>query len=116
MTDSRAMDTTEGLIILSDSKSAAIINGGTNITSSINFLLQQTHYKGISFVLLWTPAHVNIEKNERADSLAKEARYHGNLVCATITFADVNDVARSRHLPHSFKKPFIIDFDSSQES
>ncbi|GFT33095.1 uncharacterized protein K02A2.6 [Trichonephila clavipes] len=59
-----------------DSKSAieAIRNGETNISCDIITLLEQLHSKRKSCILQWIPAHVNIEGNECADSLAKEAR------------------------------------------
>ncbi|GFV01529.1 hypothetical protein TNCV_2961231 [Trichonephila clavipes] len=56
-------------------------------------------------------AHVNIEGNECVHSLAKEATGHGQ-PCIIITLADANAVARSRLLPHSFKKSLLADFDS----
>ncbi|GFV73581.1 RNA-directed DNA polymerase from mobile element jockey [Trichonephila clavipes] len=70
------IDSTEGLVIFSDSKSAieAIRNGETNISCDIITLLEQLHNKRKSCILQWIPAHVNIEGNECADSLAKEAR------------------------------------------
>ncbi|GFV15857.1 hypothetical protein TNCV_988401 [Trichonephila clavipes] len=94
------MYTTEELIILSDSKSAleAIINEEINITSSINYLLQQMNYWGRSCVMEWIPARINIEGNECADSIAKESRDNGQ-PCTTITVADANAVARYRFLP-----------------
>ncbi|GFX22755.1 hypothetical protein TNCV_4838921 [Trichonephila clavipes] len=66
----------QGLVIFSDSKSAieAIRNGETNISCDIITLLEQLHHKRKSCILQWIPAHVNIEGNECADSLAKEAR------------------------------------------
>ncbi|GFU83466.1 RNase H domain-containing protein [Trichonephila clavipes] len=70
------IDSTEGLVIFSDSKSAieAIRNGETNISCDIITLLEQLHNKKRkSCILQWISAHVNIEGNEGADSLAKEA-------------------------------------------
>ena len=106
------MDLAEGLVVFSDSKSAleAIRNGETNITSTINNLLDRMHCKGKSCVLQWIPAHVDIEGNECADALAKEARnLHQPL--STITLADANAVARCRLLNQPSKKPLITDFD-----
>ncbi|GFX04593.1 RNase H domain-containing protein [Trichonephila clavipes] len=80
------IDSTEGLVIFSDSKSAieAIRNGETNISCDIITLLEQMHNKRKSCILQWIPAHVNIEGNECADSLAKEARDIEHK-CTTIT-------------------------------
>ncbi len=86
----------------SDSKSAleAIRNGETNITSEIIVLLERFHSKGKSCVLQWIPAHVNIEGNECADSLAKEAR-ELDQKCIIITLADANAVASHRIMTHT---------------
>ncbi|GFW26712.1 RNase H domain-containing protein [Trichonephila clavipes] len=63
------IDSTEGLVIFSDSKSAieAIRNGETNISCDIITLLEQLHNKRKSCIMQWIPAHVNIEGNEWAD-------------------------------------------------
>ncbi|GFX37384.1 RNase H domain-containing protein [Trichonephila clavipes] len=60
------IDSTEGLVIFSDSKSAieAIRNGETNISCDIITLLEQLHSKRKSCILQWIPAHVNIEVTE----------------------------------------------------
>ncbi|GFU91578.1 RNase H domain-containing protein [Trichonephila clavipes] len=89
------------------------LKGHTNITSAINVLLESLHCKGKSCLLQWIPAHVNIEGNECADSLAKEGRNDDQL-CPTITLADANAVANYRLLPHRYKKPLIVDFDCSR--
>ncbi|GFW34957.1 RNase H domain-containing protein [Trichonephila clavipes] len=61
-------DSTEGLVIFSDSlsKSAieAIKNGETNISCDIITLLEQLHNKRKSCILQWIPAHVTIEVTE----------------------------------------------------
>ncbi|GFS72017.1 putative transposable element [Trichonephila clavipes] len=64
--DPHVIDSTEGLVILSDSKSAveAIRNGETNISCDIITLLEQLHSKRKSCILQWIPAHVNIEVTE----------------------------------------------------
>ncbi|GFT57029.1 probable RNA-directed DNA polymerase from transposon BS [Trichonephila clavipes] len=100
------IDSTEGLVIFSDSKSAieAIRNGETNISCDIITLLEQLHNKRKSCILQWIPAHVNIEGNECADSLAKEARDIEHK-CTTITLDDANAVAKHRIMNHTFKKP-----------
>ncbi|GFY35059.1 RNase H domain-containing protein [Trichonephila clavipes] len=56
------IDSTEGLVIFSDSKSSieAIRNGETNVCDIIT-LLEQLHNKRKSCILQWIPAHVNIE-------------------------------------------------------
>ncbi|GFU17496.1 RNase H domain-containing protein [Trichonephila clavipes] len=109
--------TTEGLAIFSDSRVAleAIIKGDTNITSAVNVLLESLHCRGKSCLLPWIPAHVYIEGNECADSVAKEGRNVDQL-CPTITLADANAVANYRLLPHRYKKKphLIVDFDCSR--
>ncbi|GFX97814.1 RNase H domain-containing protein [Trichonephila clavipes] len=106
------IDSTEGLVIFSDSKSAieAIRNGETNISCDIITLLEQLHNKRKSCILQWIPAHVNIEGNECADSLAKEARDFEHK-CTTITLDDANAVAKHRIMNHTFKKPLVTEFD-----
>ncbi|GFU14095.1 RNase H domain-containing protein [Trichonephila clavipes] len=106
------IDSTEGLVIFSDSKSAieAIRNGKTNISCDIITLLEQLHNKRKSCTLQWIPAHVNIEGNECADSLAKEARDIEHK-CTTITLDDANAVAKHRIMNHTFKKPLVTEFD-----
>ncbi|GFW01444.1 RNase H domain-containing protein [Trichonephila clavipes] len=106
------IDSTEGLVIFSDSKSAieAIRNGETNISCDIITLLEQLHNKRKSCILQWIPAHVNIEGNEGADSLAKEARDIEHK-CTTITLDDANAVAKHRIMNHTFKKPLVTEFD-----
>ncbi|GFY26226.1 RNase H domain-containing protein [Trichonephila clavipes] len=103
---------TEGLVIFSDSKLAieAIRNGETNISCDIITLLEQLRNKRKSCILQWIPAHVNIEGNECADSLAKEARDIEHK-CTTITPDDANAVAKHRILNHTFKKPLVTEFD-----
>ncbi|GFW65982.1 probable RNA-directed DNA polymerase from transposon BS [Trichonephila clavipes] len=100
------IDSTEGLVIFSDSKSAieAIRNGETNISCDVITLLEQLHNKRKSCILQWIPAHVNIEGNECADSLAKEARDIEHK-CTTITLDDANAVAKHRIMNHTFKNP-----------
>ncbi|GFT00988.1 RNase H domain-containing protein [Trichonephila clavipes] len=106
------IDSTEGLVIFSDSKSAieAIRNGETNISCDIITLLEQLHNKRKSCILQWIPAHVNIEGNECADSLVKEARDIEHK-CTTITLDDANPVAKHRIMNHTFKKPLVTEFD-----
>ncbi|GFV68688.1 RNase H domain-containing protein [Trichonephila clavipes] len=106
------IDSTEGLVIFSDPKSAieAIRNGETNISCDIITLLEQLHNKRKSCILQWIPAHVNIEGNECADSLAKEARDIEHK-CTTITLDDANAVAKHRIMNHTFKKPLVTEFD-----
>ncbi|GFU79650.1 RNase H domain-containing protein [Trichonephila clavipes] len=106
------IDSTEGLVIFSDSKSAieTIRNGETNISCDIITLLEQLHNKRKSCILQWIPAHVNIEGNECADSLAKEARDIEHK-CTTITLDDANAVAKHRIMNHTFKNPLVTEFD-----
>ncbi|GFS51658.1 RNase H domain-containing protein [Trichonephila clavipes] len=100
----------EGLAIFSDSKSAieAIRNGETKISCDIITLLEQLHNKRKSCILQWIPAHVHIEGNEGADSLAKEARDMEHK-CTTITLDDAN--VKHRIMNHTFKKPLVTEFD-----
>ncbi|GFW68963.1 probable RNA-directed DNA polymerase from transposon BS [Trichonephila clavipes] len=110
--DPHVIDSAEGLVILSDSKSAieAIRNGEINISCDIVTLLEQLHNKRKSCILQWIPAHVNIEGNECANSLAKEARDIEHK-CTTITLDDANAVAKHRIMNHTFKKPLVTEFD-----
>ncbi|GFT41798.1 ribonuclease H [Trichonephila clavipes] len=64
--DPHAIDSTEILVIFSDSKSAIKVmrNGETNISCDIITLLEQLHSKEKSYILQWIPAHVNIEGHE----------------------------------------------------
>ncbi|GFU18924.1 hypothetical protein TNCV_1700351 [Trichonephila clavipes] len=64
--DPHVIDSTERLVIFSDSKSAieAIRNGETNISCDIITLLEQLHSKRKSSILQWIPTHVNIEGHE----------------------------------------------------
>ncbi|GFV29277.1 probable RNA-directed DNA polymerase from transposon BS [Trichonephila clavipes] len=71
---------------------------------------EQLHNKRKSCILQWIPAHVNIEGNECADSLAKEARDIEHK-CTTITLDDANAVAKHRIMNHTFKKPLVTEFD-----
>ncbi|GFU23430.1 gastric intrinsic factor [Trichonephila clavipes] len=61
--DQHVIDSTKGLVIFSDSKSAieAIRNGETNVSCDIITLLEQLHSKRKSCIVQWIPAHVNIE-------------------------------------------------------
>ncbi|GFX31874.1 RNase H domain-containing protein [Trichonephila clavipes] len=64
--DPHVVDSTEGLVIFSDSKSAieAIRNGETNIFCDIITLLEHLHNKRKSCILQQIPAHVNIVVTE----------------------------------------------------
>ncbi|GFW51524.1 RNase H domain-containing protein [Trichonephila clavipes] len=64
--DPHVIDSTERLVIFSDSKSAveAIRKGETNISCDIITLLEQLHSKRKPCILQWIPAHVNVEDNE----------------------------------------------------
>ncbi|GFX71942.1 RNase H domain-containing protein [Trichonephila clavipes] len=123
--DPHVIDSTEGLVIFSDSKSVieATRNGETNISCDIITLLEQLHSKRKSCNLQWIPAHVSIEGNECADiyiyiyiyiySLAKEARDTDHKL-TTITLDDANAVAKHRIMNHTFKKPLVTEFDCPQ--
>ncbi|GFT78165.1 RNase H domain-containing protein [Trichonephila clavipes] len=99
-----------GIILLLPDAIEAIRNGETNISCDIITLLEQLHSKRKSCILQWIPAHVNIEGNECADSLAKEARDIEHK-CTTITLDDANAVAKHRIMNHTFKKPLVTEFD-----
>ncbi|GFX31479.1 RNase H domain-containing protein [Trichonephila clavipes] len=99
-----------GIILLLPDAIEAIRNGETNISCDIITLLEQLHNKRKSCILQWIPAHVNIEGNECADSLAKEARDIEHK-CTTITLDDANAVAKHRIMNHTFKKPLVTEFD-----
>ncbi|GFU38064.1 RNase H domain-containing protein [Trichonephila clavipes] len=62
-----------------------------------------------SCILQWIPAHVNIEGNECADSLAKEARSIEHT--GTTIRLDANAVAKHRIMNNTFKKPLVTEFD-----
>ncbi|GFV43773.1 RNase H domain-containing protein [Trichonephila clavipes] len=85
-------------------------NGETNISCDIITLLEQLHNKKQSCILQWIPAHVNIEGNECADSLAKEARDIDHKR-TTMTLDYANAVAKHRIMNHTFKKPLVTEFD-----
>ncbi|GFV01516.1 probable RNA-directed DNA polymerase from transposon BS [Trichonephila clavipes] len=102
-----------GIILLLPDAIEAIRNGETNISCDIITLLEQLHNKRKSCILQWIPAHVNIEGNECADSLAKEARDIEHK-CTTITLDDANAVAKHRIMNHTFKKPLVTEFDCSR--
>ncbi|GFX05718.1 RNase H domain-containing protein [Trichonephila clavipes] len=99
-----------GIILLLPDAIEAIRNGETNISCDIITLLEQLHNKRKSCILQWIPAHVNIEGNEGADSLAKKARDIEHK-CTTITLDDPNAVAKHRIMNHTFKKPLVTEFD-----
>ncbi|GFU98441.1 RNase H domain-containing protein [Trichonephila clavipes] len=99
-----------GIILLLPDAIEAIRNGETNISCDIITLLEKLHSKRKSCILQLIPAHVNIEGNECADSLAKEARDIEHK-CTTITLDDANAVAKHRIMNHTFKKPLVTEFD-----
>ncbi|GFX52258.1 RNase H domain-containing protein [Trichonephila clavipes] len=89
------------------SSDRSLSNGGAGIILLLPDAAQQ---KRKSCILQWIPAHVNIEGNECADSLAKEARDIEHK-CTTITLDDANAVAKHRIMNHTFKKPLVTEFD-----
>ncbi|GFV64790.1 hypothetical protein TNCV_808871 [Trichonephila clavipes] len=109
MTDSQVMDTTEGMIILSDPKSVleATIKREINVICTINSLFEQPHYKGKSCMLLWILAQVNIEGNEYVASLNKEPRDHDQS-CTAITLDDRTAMAGSDVVQSG--RPIFDDF------
>ncbi|GFX83919.1 RNase H domain-containing protein [Trichonephila clavipes] len=119
--DPHVIDSTDGLVIFSDSKSVieAIRNGETNISCDIITLLEQLHSKRKSCILQWISAHVNIECADiyiiyiYIYSLAKEARYIDHK-CTTITLDDANVVAKHIIMNYTFKKTLVTEFDCPQ--
>ncbi|GFU67048.1 hypothetical protein TNCV_4968971 [Trichonephila clavipes] len=104
------IDSTEGLVIFSYSKSAieAIGNGETNISRDIT-LLEQLHSKRKScngYPHMSTLRVMNVQ----IYSLAKEARDIDHK-CTTITLDDANTVAKHRIMNPTFKKPLVTEFD-----
>ncbi|GFT90005.1 RNase H domain-containing protein [Trichonephila clavipes] len=71
------------------------------------------HSKRKPCILQWIPAHVNIECNDYADSLAKAVRDIDHK-CTTITLDDANAVAKHRNMNHTLKKPLVKEFDFPQ--
>ncbi|GFV43850.1 RNase H domain-containing protein [Trichonephila clavipes] len=71
----------DGIIVLSDYRSAleAIKEGKMGLTQEINSLLFSIGALDKSCTLQWILAHVGIEGNENAASLANEARTHLSL-------------------------------------
>ncbi|GFW14586.1 RNase H domain-containing protein [Trichonephila clavipes] len=90
------------------SSDRSLSNGGAGIILLLPD--EQLHNKRKSCILQWIPAHVNMEGNECADSLAKEARDIEHK-CTTITLDDANAVAKHRIMNHTFKKPLVTEFD-----
>ncbi|GFS85013.1 RNA-directed DNA polymerase from mobile element jockey [Trichonephila clavipes] len=90
------------------SSDRSLSNGGAGIILLLPD--EQLHNKRKSCILQWIPAHVNIEGNECADSLAKEARDIEHK-CTTITLDDANAVAKHKIMNHTFKKPQVTEFD-----
>ncbi|GFT74486.1 RNase H domain-containing protein [Trichonephila clavipes] len=88
----------------------AIRNGETNISCDIITLLEQLHNKRESCILQWIPAHVNIQGNECADILTKEAR-DINHKSTAITLDDANAVAKHIIMNRTFKKTLVTEFD-----
>ncbi|GFW07935.1 RNase H domain-containing protein [Trichonephila clavipes] len=88
--DPHVIDSTEGLVIFSDSNSAieAIRNGETNISCDIITLLEQLHNKRKSCILQWIPAHVNIEGHEDSPRQDK-------IICSMQTLPRSSTDARS---------------------
>ncbi|XP_055928755.1 uncharacterized protein LOC129959884 [Argiope bruennichi] len=101
-------DSIKEIVIFSDSKSAleSIHNDKTTITQEINTLL---HLLNIPCTLQWIPAHVEIEGNECADALAKEACNEDQPRVVTCT--DANTAARRRIYNQHLSKATIPDLN-----
>ncbi|KFM56960.1 hypothetical protein X975_24890, partial [Stegodyphus mimosarum] len=104
----------DGIIVFSDCKSVleVIQNDKTKTCQGIDILLYLILEEKKSFTFQRISAHVNIEGNEQADSLAKEARTIEPAILSTI-FSDVNAVIKlSAHLRSTFSIP---ELDCTQD-
>ncbi|GFS87394.1 RNase H domain-containing protein [Trichonephila clavipes] len=90
------------------SSDRSLSNGGAGIILLLPD--EQLHNNRKYCILQWIPAHVNIEVNACADSLAKEARDIEHK-CTTITLDDANAVAKHRIMNPPFKKTLVTEFD-----
>ncbi|CAL1288993.1 unnamed protein product [Larinioides sclopetarius] len=96
-----------GLLLFSDSRSAlqAILRGNSQLTQDIILLLSKITMAQRTCILQWIPAHVDINGNERADILDKEARDNSQL-STSLTLTDA--IASRRLLPASSQKQSIL--------
>ena len=100
----------DGITIFSDSRSAlqALSNGLSNLVLDIISLLDRVHGLDKKCILQWIPAHVDLEFNEIADSLAKRARCLDQTAIPT-SLADANAYVKSKLLiPSSIKTKYQI--------
>ena len=102
----RNKDSYTSLTIFSDSESAIlrILNDELGprqaLTAEIIKIAEKLTEKGVNIFIRWVPSHLNIEGNERADSLAKKAanqlknaRIHG--YCS---FSHINQLVKREKL------------------
>ncbi|CAL1278784.1 unnamed protein product, partial [Larinioides sclopetarius] len=97
-----------GLLLFSDSRSAlqAILRGNSQLTQDIILLLRKITTAQRTCILQWIPAHVDMDGNERADILAKEARDNSQ-PSNSLTLTDADAIASRRLLPASSQKQSI---------
>ncbi|MEW8545066.1 MAG: reverse transcriptase domain-containing protein, partial [Candidatus Thiodiazotropha sp.] len=95
----------KNLRLFSDSQTAVGIitlnwssNSYCDVTRKINSHLQQFRANGWKIEILWTPGHTDIQGNEVADELAKEAALEAkelDIGTSVITHQDIKKAARS---------------------
>lgn len=101
---SKEIQNSNGLLLFSDSRSAlqAILSGNSTLTQDIIQLLNKITTAQRTCILQWIPAHVDIDGNEEADILAKEARDDPQLP-NSMTLSDADAIASRRLLQASAK-------------
>ncbi|CAL1272681.1 unnamed protein product, partial [Larinioides sclopetarius] len=84
----------------------AILRGNSQLIQDIILLLRKITTAQRTCILQWIPAHVDIDGNERADILAKEARDNSQ-PSNSLTLTDADAIASRRLLPASSQKQSI---------
>lgn len=105
---SKAIQNSNGLLLFSDSRSAlqAILRGNSQLTQDIILLLNEITTAQRACILQWIPAHVDIDGNEKADILAKEARDNSQ-PSNSLTLTDADAIASRRLLSATSQKHSI---------